>query len=209
MITLENELQNNLFVQEVIQDEISGFNVFSSYPYHPESLNILYGHADLNHLRIVLEELEKDTVVPWRILQRHSIYRWNDSWTPSVNTKIAEFSEKQVAIENGYLINFLPSKKDVSQLIEFLTSRCWARETDCLKASWDCPYITTDFEFPGFTLSKEIILRTKQGLTTSCYLPDRFANYFGIEQKCFLFEPFAQFIDMTQQDRSDYEFSAS
>ena len=148
MIALEREIRNNSFVQKVVQGEVSDFNILSSYPYHPESLNVLYGHADFTHLKIVLEELEKIIVVPWRVLQRHSVYTWDCGWIPSANTKIELFEGKQIAIENGYSINFLPSKKQIPQLIQFLTSRCWSKEANCLEASWDCPYIATDFEEP-------------------------------------------------------------
>lgn len=184
------------FLNLILNGKITGFNLFNEkYPLINEKC-ISYGHADYDHLHLLLKELNEDDLLDsYQILRRNSIYLWNDEWIPSSNTAISLVQDKKIAIEAGYLINFFPQNGIEKSLISFLIHRCFNNGNDCIKKSWEVPYIAIrNISHPEFIPTRETTIPNDKGITQSCFVPDSFKTKLSKATIVSLFKPFAEYI---------------
>ena len=163
------------FLNLILNGEVTGFNLFNEKHLFNGQKSISYGHADYDHLDLLLKELNKDVLLDsYLIVYRNSIYLWNDEWIPSSNTTISLIQDKKIAIEAGYLISFFPKNGIEKSLISFLIHRCFNNGNDCIKGSWEVPYIAiNNISHSEFIPTREARIPQNNGITQSCFVPDR------------------------------------
>ena len=182
------------FVNQVLTDEISGFNVLAREETQDDRRVVMLGHTEQNYLSLLFKELGKyGLLTKYSIAKRETIYSWDENWIPSENTRITYVRESAIAVESGFLLKFFPSIDLAKPLINFLINRCHNNGKDCIRNSWEVPYIATNnIKHPELISTKEIITKGNEGIQ-SYFVSDGFKTNLKTSRKM-LFKPFAEFV---------------
>ena len=182
------------FLNQVLANEITGFNLFAREETQDDQRVVMYGHTEQNHLSLLFKELGKcGLLTKYSIAKRKTIYLWDAQWRPSENTRIINAKERAIAVESGFLLKLFPSIDLAKPLINFLINRCHNNGEACIKGSWDVPYLCADgINHSEFISTQEIILKINGGIQ-SCFVKDSHKTNLKTRRKM-LFRPFADFV---------------
>jgi hypothetical protein len=186
------------FLPLVLNGEVTGFNLMDKEMVLDGQKAITYGHASLNHLRLVLNELRKEKLlVKHSLRNRKSVYLFDPSWEPTENTSVFLYRGRTVAFERGFFLHLFPQNGTTKPLIKFFTHRCFNNGyNESIPSSREVPYIAlNNIECSDFVPTDEHIVRVSEKEVQTCFVPDKFNLRFGKQNKrTRLFWPFAEFV---------------